>query len=280
MLSNGAKVIVNRLISRQTQRRPGRPSAGWKINSLRRKTGSRPSRREQLGNYGMNELKSIGAVTPPSATQIETQVAPAPSKNPLSQPDAAGTVAQPPPEADLAVKGWIEEINQAAGGRVGWVIQTGECFTKAKADLGRRRWGLLFGPGGVKFSQRRAEMFMAIVRCPVLTDPKTFSNLPGCWTVLHALSKVPVEVLTQAIGSGLVHPEMTLQEARELAKAHRVGATGPAPEQGDKDFDIDQRLNRLDSYLRREAARWPLEHRPELAAALREVATRLLEGRL
>ena len=229
---------------------------------------------------GMNDMTSIQALKPPQEIQMGTPAAPAPSQNTVVSKAQAGGAAQPPPETDPAVKSWIEKINQAADGRVGWVMQTGQCLVKAKDELGHRRWGRLFGSGRATFGQRKAEMFMQIVRCPVLTDPRIFSNLPGGWTVLHALSTVPVEVLTQAIHNGLVSSEMNLRQARELAKAHRVGPVGPAPQRADKKFNEDQRLEYLDRYLEREVALWPPAYRPDLAAALREIAKAIIENRI
>jgi hypothetical protein len=223
----------------------------------------------------MNEMISIQALKPPQEIEIGPPAAPAPSMNTGVSTDEAGGAAQPPPETDPAVKGWIEKINQAATGRVGWVIETGNCLVKAKEELGPRRWGHLFGSGRATFGQRRAEMLMEIVRCPVLTVPKNFSNFPGCWTVLHALSKVPVEVLTQAIADGLVSSKMSLRQARELAKAHRVG---PAPQRAEKKFNEDQRLEILDRYLEREVALWPPAYRPDLAAALRDIANHIVKN--
>lgn len=228
----------------------------------------------------MNDKISIETAKPPPEIPTGTPAAPAPSESPLLKSDDASGVAQPPPETDPAVKDWIEKINQAGGGRVSWIIQTGECLTKAKAELGYGRWGLLFGPGGLKFGQRRAEMFMQIVRCPALKDPNNFSNLPSCWSVLYALGRVPSEALTHAIADGRVHPEMTLLAARELAKGHRLGTAGPADQPAGKSFDIDHRLRPVDRHLRREAARWPPADRPVLAEALREIALGFIEGRL
>jgi hypothetical protein len=120
----------------------------------------------------MTTKPQIEAVTPPQVLQTRTPETPGPSQDPVSSQEVASSVAQLPPGTDPVVKGWLDKINQAGGGRIGWVIQIGECLTKAKDELGHGRWGLLFGPGGLKFGQRRAEMFMEIVRCPTLCQQR------------------------------------------------------------------------------------------------------------
>lgn len=175
---------------------------------------------------------------------------------------------------DPKVKEWIEKISQAAGGEIDWLIQTGAALTQAKADLPFGKWGLLFSPGGLKFGQRRAEMFMQIFRCPALKDPKNFSDLPPHWSILYALCQLPVEVLMELIASSQIHPEMTLREARELAKArHPVEVdNAPALKRAGKKIDFDKRLARLTAHLEREAALWPPPFRADLVVRLREVA--------
>ena len=179
---------------------------------------------------------------------------------------------------DPVVRAWVEEINQAGGGRVEWIFRTGGRFIKAKSELDRGQWGQLFGQDGVNVGQRTAEMFMTIARHPILADTKYFSKLPGRWSVLHALCKVPEEVLTAAIASGLVKPDMTLRQARGLAKGDRAGATGPADPPAGEKFNIDKRRTHLGCFLEREARRWPMDHWAELAEDLRDFAAGLLKG--
>jgi hypothetical protein len=127
---------------------------------------------------------------------------------------------------------------------------------------------LLFERRRLPFGQRRAEMLMEIFRCPVLANPEHFSNLPPCWSVLYALTKMPQEALTKAIANGVIDPELSLKQARHLAGVNQVKAGNQHPEP----FDPDKRLNDLGCYLWRELMRWPMAYRPELAAALLEIA--------
>src|SRR5208337_2816885 len=76
----------------------------------------------------VDKMTSIDIVKPSEKIQTGTPAAVAPSQNPLSSQGDAGDAAQPGPELDPVVTVWIEKINQVDSGRVGWVIQIGECL--------------------------------------------------------------------------------------------------------------------------------------------------------
>jgi hypothetical protein len=189
-----------------------------------------------------------------------TPAVPTPSPKPETSADGTGGATPHGVNPDPAVRAWIEDINRVGQGRVEWIIRAGGRFTAAKAELDHGQWGQLFGPAGVHFSQRQAEMLMAIARHPALANPQNCSKVPCHWSILYALSRIPVEALAQAIASGRVCPGTTLRDAQEMAKRYRVGAAGAAVDRANKKFDPDKRLNQLVLYLAREVGRWPAAH--------------------
>ena len=221
----------------------------------------------------MNEFNSDPIRQPSSGH--EPNLVPGLSSSGSASPDAKPTGSTPAPPTGPASIDWETILNQAYGRGVEATIQTGQQLMNAKLALGHGAFGALFAPGRLKFSQRRAEMFMLIARCPVLADPKNFSNLPVSWSVLHALSKVLPEALTAAIANGQIGPETTLKQARALASEHRGQTAIPSGPKTPKPFDEEEHLNRLCDYLEAEAAQWPPNQLPDLAAALREFANRL-----
>jgi len=132
------------------------------------------------------------------------------------------------------LQGWIDQINNAFGFSICWVIKAGDLLAQSKKQLGHGHWGSLFGPEKLKFGQRTAEMLMEIARHPSLRKSKNFSSLPRPWTALHALSKLPVEVVDDGIAKGSIHSEMTLAEARDFVRTAQgkmeiTPATGKRP---------------------------------------------------
>src|SRR2546426_289748 len=197
----------------------------------------------------------------------------------IAQPSGMTDTGRAPPApqgAMPALQAWVEKINGAFGFSVGWIVKAGDYLLRAKAQLGHGQWGSLFGPGRLKFGLRTAEMLMQIARHRSLRNSKNFSFLPSAWSALHALSKLPAEIVEHAIASGCIHSQMTLQEARQLAKKHQAGTAGRQTPSGSVAFDPGQRLQRVARYLRREAADWPWEHKQRLAEALQQMAVELL----
>jgi hypothetical protein len=199
-------------------------------------------------------------------------------KNLSSGPNERNSATLSPLTIDQAVENWIVIINQACITAVADIINTGRCFIRAKAELGHGRWGLLFGEGRLRYSQRWAESFMQIARCPVLATPQNFANLPGTWSVLHILSKVDVAGLQEAIAKGSVYPGMTLREARRFAELQKAGAANASGSRATSKFDPEQRLYRLANYLWRETMRWPSADRPQLAEFMHEIAADIAAG--
>jgi hypothetical protein len=176
------------------------------------------------------------------------------------------------PPIETVQKRWIEAINEAFGFSTGWALKAGTLLTEAKAQLGHGQWGCLFGAGKLKFGQRTAEMLMEVARHPSFQKSKNFASLPKAWSALHALSKLPEDVVDQAIANGSVHSEMRLSDARRLVRSalKREGSSSQSR------FDLIRQGKRVSQYLRLEVARWPAEHHQQLAELLQTAALDLL----
>ena len=112
-----------------------------------------------------------------------------------------------------------------------------ESVLQQSLEIGRRlialkavypdRWGRLFsderrarslGIQTLPFSQSKANVLMKISRHPVLTDSQHAANLPGDYTTLHTLSRLPEPDLKKAIKTGKVKPAMSRAEAGALVR--------------------------------------------------------------
>jgi hypothetical protein len=194
----------------------------------------------------------------------------------LRQDENGPLAAESALETDGIVNRWIQTINCGYGSRVGWIVQTGDNLRQAKAELGRGRWGLLFGEGRLRFGQRRAEMFMQIAAHPTLMNPKFFSDLPALWSVLLILSRLPVGIVEQGIAERQIHSNMTLRQAHELtgapsAKAPLTQTTEPKPMD-----DVVDWIQALASYIDKQAPGWPVKFKAQLAAQFRRIAESLV----
>lgn len=171
---------------------------------------------------------------------------------------------------------WAEKINNAFGFSTGWIIKAGELLAQAKKQLGHGQWSSLFQPGMLKFGLRTAEMLMEIARHPSFRESKNFSSLPNAWSTLHALRKLPVELVEQAIADGVIHSEMKLAEAQQLVRTVEAGTEQPQRRRALLEFNPARERKRLIDSLRLQAARWPSQYRKELAEVLQATALELL----
>jgi hypothetical protein len=64
----------------------------------------------------------------------------------------------------------------------------------------------------------QAGMFMQIAQHPIISDRKYWRCLPGAYRTLWELTHVPEEVLVRCINEGLVHHDLSRQEAERLKK--------------------------------------------------------------
>lgn len=74
------------------------------------------------------------------------------------------------------------------------------------------------------FGLDKAERLMACTRAFATADDATRAALPPAWSALYELTRLPESRLRDAIDVGLVHPDMTVRDAKQLA-------SGRAPEQ-------------------------------------------------
>jgi hypothetical protein len=208
-------------------------------------------------------------------SKVPADASGAPEQN-VVQCQVRAFASQSPSMVETVLEDWIAIINQTYATAVADIIKTGQCLIRAKIELGHGHLGLLFRADRLRFSQRRAEVFMEIAKCPVLADPQHSANLPSAWSVLHILSQMPVLELMQALASGSVHPGMTLRQARHLAQKNN--APNRSVQSTPCKFNSERRLGRLADYLWREVMLWPPDRLPELAESLNGIAEDIAKG--
>jgi len=173
---------------------------------------------------------------------------------------------------------WIAQINRACGCSAGWAIQTGDILLNAKKQLPHGQWLAMWESHRLKFGLRTGEMLMCVARQPAFRNAKNFSSLPAAWSILYALSQLSQEVVQQGIADGIIHPEIKLAEARRLLRRSRAGVVVEPASAESSSFEVVRQTSRMIRSLRRQAGRWPAEHRARLALLLESFATLLREG--
>jgi len=183
-----------------------------------------------------------------------------------------------PVEPARTVDQWIIEINDASRNSSGWIIETGLLLMRAKEQLAHGQWLALWEGRRMRFGLRSAEMLMRIARHPALRNPKNISSLPVSWSILYVLTKLSVDAVESEIARGAIHVELKLAEARRLLNRSRAGVVAEPTAAAPRRFDVVRQKSRVLRSLHQQSARWPAEHRMELAQLLETVAAELRHG--
>lgn len=178
-----------------------------------------------------------------------------------STPNAARAELQsqaPMVAASDPVSSWIEEIKQV------WSRGTGHALELARV-IGRARNRLLHGEWtqvvkSLPFSKRKADMLVAVGKRFSWLHAHTFAHLPAGWSVLYQLAKLERTVFEKLIQQDIIHPKLTLQEAKELVARFN----GRRRQKQSAGINITRRLRQFCEYVERTLSNWESEER-ELA---------------
>jgi len=82
-------------------------------------------------------------------------------------------------------------------------------------------WAQMLRSKRLPFAKSKSKMLVCIGEHLGDLDGQTFGHLPGGWSILYCLSLLGVATVKQLIEEGIIHPGLTLREARELQAKHR-----------------------------------------------------------
>ena len=102
-------------------------------------------------------------------------------------------------------------------------------------------------------------------------NPQTFAHLPQGWSILYYLARIERIDLEDFIVRGIVHPRMTLSEAKKLLK---VGHTADPML---KLLPVSNHLNRFSTFVRETLPLWSEDQRMLVRAELRDILS-LISG--
>jgi hypothetical protein len=138
---------------------------------------------------------------------------------------------------------WAAEIRRIWAEGKFQVIELAKAVPRAKLQLRRGEWTALWLDSNVPFSQRKAEMLVVIGTRLGWANPQTFAHLPQGWSILYYLARMERVALNDLIARGVVHPCLTLSEAKDLLKL------GPSAKATAKLPPVSKRLNQFSTFV-------------------------------
>lgn len=117
------------------------------------------------------------------------------------------------------VDGWVERIRGHLSSSVESIVAAGADLVSAKAALRHGEFGDVVA--GLGMSMDTAQKLMAVARCEPIAKTAPVRLLPASYSTLYELSRLPDDVLAEALDGGLVGPATTRAEVQELVSSLR-----------------------------------------------------------
>ncbi len=172
--------------------------------------------------------------------------------------------------SDFSLSDWIAEIRRTWAQGADSRLELASLIATIRRRLPRGHWTSLWDSDELPFGKRKAEKLRAIGDgLGWAVNANVCSYLPTEWNVLYHLAKLERNTLECLIRQGLIHPELTLAQARQLAARFR----GETLKTRSARAILRERLRRFGEFVANHLAEWSGDER-ELAT---EELTRLIE---
>jgi hypothetical protein len=114
----------------------------------------------------------------------------------------------------------IDAIHERNRRRVTDIIDTGADLITLQSGCAKGKWQALFerddGHPRLPFGLRTAQMYMAVAKSPVLTNPKNLEFLPPSLGAMYEMLPIPPTKLQEYIDAGSIHPDITRECVAKL----------------------------------------------------------------
>jgi hypothetical protein len=164
----------------------------------------------------------------------------------------------------LTAADWIVEIKKVWARDAAGTLEMARVVNTAKRHLRRQygQWSRLWTSGQeMPISKSTADQLAVIGQRMGGMDSQTSENLPRGWNILFCLAALGRETLQQLIYQKVVHPKLTLRQAKELVT--RLNGTGT---------QARTRKTSVRAWLRR-SAEFVVTNLPDWSADMRKLAT-------
>lgn len=133
--------------------------------------------------------------------------------------DRSTLVALRPP-AGATAQVWANHITTCWRASFEGILETGHLLIAAKEALGHGHFEEMVETD-LPFKMNTAQRLMAISRDERITNAAYATLLPPVWTVLYDLTKLKTPQFTEAVGEGVIRPDMGAKEIRQRIKKIR-----------------------------------------------------------
>lgn len=109
---------------------------------------------------------------------------------------------------------WASIIRNDLSRAVEGIITAGQHLTEAKAEVSHGEWIPMLG--GIGISQQHAHKLMQISQNEAISNHSHVGDLPSTVRALYELSQLDPEGVEHGVEDGVIHPDMTAQDAKNL----------------------------------------------------------------
>ena len=186
---------------------------------------------------------------------------------PLDKGSAGGTRC-------FTVADWIGEIKKVWARDAASILDLARVVSAAKTHLRQQhgQWSRLWKSGQkIPVSKSTADRLAVIGEAMGDLDSVTSLNLPRGWNILYCLARLDRVTLEQLIQQNVVHPELTLREARELVAEFNGGRRVA----DSKRFNVRLRLGKFARFVRSTLKDWSSEERHWVETRLGELIAQI-----
>lgn len=163
---------------------------------------------------------------------------------------------------------WFGKIAAAWRKEVAHTMELARVVAQARTRLLRGEWARLWQDsrgGEMPFSKRKGEMLVVIGERLNWANAQTFAHFPSGWSILYCLARLNRVLLEKLLAEGVIHPKLTLAEAKRLTERPHLCA-GKV-----RRGNVERRLRQLCNWVDHTLHDW----RPDERDLARRVFSRL-----
>jgi hypothetical protein len=124
---------------------------------------------------------------------------------------------------------WLTRIDEVYARGAAHTLHLAKLVCHARMNLKHGAWAELWRLEAAPFSQRKANMLVAIGHTMESLNEQNSARLPTAWNTLYYLARLGSSLVMRLISEGRIHPQLALKEARSLLDEFRPGRNRKRP---------------------------------------------------
>ena len=188
----------------------------------------------------------------------------------ISLRETDGCGGSPPGPQGGPVQTWELEILNLCSRGMGTNLALARAMFAAKRALARHgQWRELWNSGRIPFKIRKGEMLAVIGERVEKVNTQTLARFPTGCSVLYQLTRLAGPTLDQLVLEGIIHPGITLEEAKILVAKLRGHPASGTPQ------TVRQRVRAFVRYIEQRLSEWPSEQLAGVSSQLAKLIDKL-----